>query len=279
MKFGLAIFPTADTLHPANLGREVEERGFESLLFPEHTHIPSERKSPWPGGPDLPYEYPRNLDPFVAMATAATATKNLKVGTGICLAIQRDPIIMAKALASVDYISGGRALFGVGGGWNVEEMANHGTEFGSRWKVLRERVEAMKEIWTKDEASYHGEYVNFDAIWCWPKPVQKPHPPVLVGGHGERTHQRVVRYGDEWMPLRRGNTSYVDEIKKLNELGAKAGRDPIPASLFFAPTDEAGLEKYIEEGFHRVIFYLQPKAANELLPKLDELAGLIRKFN
>ena len=148
MNFGLAIFPTEDTMPPAELGRAAEERGFESILFPEHTHIPSERKSPWPGGAELPREYPRNLDPFVAMTAAATVTKSLLVGTGICLVIQRDPIVLAKEVASVDYISGGRVLFGVGGGWNVEEMANHGTEFKSRWKLMRERIEAMKEIWS-----------------------------------------------------------------------------------------------------------------------------------
>lgn len=279
MDFGLAIFPTADTLTPADLGREAEARGFESLLFPEHTHIPAARTTPWPGGAELPREYPRNLDPFVAMAAAATATKDLKVGTGICLVIERDPIILAKEVASVDYISGGRVLFGIGGGWNVEEMANHGTEFKSRWKVLRERIEAMKEIWANDEAAYHGEYVNFDAIWCWPKPAAKPHPPILVGGHGPRTLQRVVSYGDEWMPLRRGDHSYAEDLKKLGDMAAGAGRDPIPASLFFAPTDPAGIEKYEKEGFHRFIFYLPALGGDELLPKLDELGELIREFN
>ena len=279
MKFGLAIFPTADTLPPADLGRKAEARGFESILFPEHTHIPAARTTPWPGGADLPHEYPRNLDPFVAMAAAATATKSLKVGTGICLVIQRDPIVMAKEVASVDFISGGRVLFGVGGGWNVEEMANHGTEFKSRWKVMRERIEAMKEIWTREEATYHGEHVNFDAIWCWPKPTAKPHPPVLVGGHGPRTLQRVVRYGDEWMPLRPGDASYAGDIKKLNDMAGEAGRDPIPATLFFAPPDPAGLERYREEGFHRMIFYLPALGADKLLPKMDVLAELVRNFN
>jgi probable F420-dependent oxidoreductase len=278
MKFGLAIFPTEDTLPPAELGREAEARGFESLFFPEHTHIPVSRETPWPGGGDVPYEYPRNLDPFVAMAAAATATENLRVGTGICLVVERDPIILAKEVASVDYISGGRVLFGIGGGWNVEEMANHGTDYPKRWKVLRERIEAMQEIWTKDEAAYHGEFVNFDPIWCWPKPVQKPHPPILVGGHGERTLQRVVRYGDEWMPLCRAE-SYSDDIQRLNSMAAEAGREPPPVSLFFAPLDVARLEGYQKEGFSRFIFYLQPVGADKLLPQMDKIAEMMRKFD
>ncbi len=278
MKFGLAIFPTEDTLPPAELGRAAEERGFESLFFPEHTHIPVSRTTPWPGGAELPREYPRNMDPFVAMAAAATATERLMVGTGICLVIERDPIVLAKEVASVDYISGGRVLFGIGGGWNAEEMANHGTAFAGRWKVLRERIEAMKEIWTKDEAEYHGEHVDFDAIWSWPKPVQKPHPPILVGGHGARTFQRVVRYGDEWMPLVRGDVSLADEIKELGELAAEAGRGPIPVTRFFAPPDAARLEELEKDGYHRFIFYLPALGADELLPQMDQMAEIVRAF-
>lgn len=278
MKFGLAVFPTEETLPPAELGRAAEERGFECLLFPEHTHIPTNRKTPWPGGAELPREYPRNMDPLVAMAAAATATKTLRVGTGICLVIQRDPIVLAKEVASVDYISGGRVLFGVGGGWNVEEMANHGTAFSKRWKVLRERIEAMKEIWTKEEAEYHGEFVDFDPIWCWPKPIQRPYPPILVGGHGERTLQRVIRYGDEWMPLCRGGT-FADDIKKLQEMAAAVGRSPIPVSLFFAPLDLRKLESYMKEGFSRFIFYISPVSKDELLPKLDRMVELMEKFS
>lgn len=278
MQFGIAIFPTADTLGPAELGREVEARGFESLLFPEHTHIPVSRKTPWPGGGDIPYEYPRNMDPFVAMAAAATATATLKVGTGIVLVIQRDPIIMAKEVASVDYISGGRVLLGVGGGWNAEEMANHGTAYPKRWRVMRERIEAMKAIWTNPEAEYHGEHVDFDPIWSWPKPVQQPHPPILVGGHGERTLARVIRYGDEWMPLCR-KESYREDIIRLGDMAAQAGRDPIPTSLFMAPPDMSRLEKYREEGFIRFIFYLQPQPFDKLLARLDDLSEIVRKFD
>ena len=201
MKFGVAMFATDTAIPPAELGKAVEERGFESLLFPEHTHIPASRQSPWPGGGELPPEYFHCMDPFVAMAQAFAVTRNLKCGPGICLLVERDPIVLAKEVASLDHVSGGRVLFGIGGGWNREEMENHGTDYTRRWKLLRERMEAMKAIWTEDEATYHGEFVNFDAIWSWPKPAHKPHPPVLVGGNGARTLQRVVRYGDEWMPL------------------------------------------------------------------------------
>ncbi|MCZ6556177.1 MAG: LLM class F420-dependent oxidoreductase, partial [SAR324 cluster bacterium] len=235
MKFGISMFPTDYAIHPAELAKAVEERGFESLFFPEHTHIPSSRISPWPGGPDLPRQYWHAMDPFVAMTAAAMVTEKLKVGPGICLVIERDPISLAKEVASVDHLSGGRVLFGIGGGWNREEMENHGTDYTRRWKLLRERIEAMKTIWKDEEATYHGEFVNFDAIWCWPKPAQRPHPPILVGGDGERTLQRVVRYGDEWMPLARNIPSFAGRIAELQELAAKAGRGPIPVSMFGTP--------------------------------------------
>jgi probable F420-dependent oxidoreductase len=279
MKFAAFMFPTDYAISPAELAKAMEERGFESLFFPEHTHIPASRLSPWPGGGDLPQEYWHAMDPFVAMAAAVTATSKLKVGPGICLVIERDPITMAKEVASVDHISGGRVLFGIGGGWNREEMENHGTDFTRRWKVLRERIEAMKEIWTAEEATYKGEFVNFDAIWSWPKPVQKPHPPILVGGNGERTLQRVVRYGDEWMPLGRGPGSFADRIKELQELAAKAGRQPIPVSIFGVPADPARVEQYRQDGVERVLFNLQAAGADTVLPKLDELAGIMAKFS
>ena len=184
MKFGVAIFPTEDSQPPDELARMAEERGFESLLFPEHTHIPASRETPYPAGGELPPEYSRTYDPFVALTAAAAATERLKIGTGICLVIERDPIITAKEVASLDRLSDGRFLFGVGAGWNVEEMRNHGTDAGKRFGLMRERIEAMKAIWTQEEASYSGRYVNFERIWSWPKPVQEPHPPILVGGNG-----------------------------------------------------------------------------------------------
>src|SRR5215813_13126558 len=196
MDFGLTMFATDYAIRPDQLARAAEERGFESLWLPEHTHIPTSRKSPWPGGPDLPKDYWHTHDPFVALAVAAAVTKKLKVATGICLLVERDPITTAKEVASLDMLSGGRFIFGIGGGWNAEEMENHGTSYKLRWRTLRERVLAMKEIWTKDEAEFHGEFVNFDPIWSFPKPMQKPHPPILMGGDGPTTFDRVVEFCD-----------------------------------------------------------------------------------
>src|SRR4030081_1951329 len=183
MQFGVTMFLTEYPLPVTDLARAAEDLGFESYWAPEHTHIPVDRRSPWPGGAELPREYSHSLDPFLALTAAATVTKQLRLGTGWCLVVERDPITTAKEVATLDHLSGGRVLFGVGGGWNLEEMANHGTDPATRWKLLRERVEAMKAIWTQDDAEYHGELVDFDPIWSWPKPVQKPHPPVIVGGN------------------------------------------------------------------------------------------------
>src|SRR6185503_11198769 len=201
MDVGIAIFPTDYAMRVDELARAVEERGYESLWFPEHTHIPVSRRSPWPGGPTLPREYWQTHDLFVALATAAAVTTRLKVASGICLLVERDPITTAKEVASLDHLSGGRVIFGIGAGWNAEEMENHGTVFRTRWRLLRERVLAMKKIWTEDEPSFEGEFVRFAPIWSWPKPVQKPHPPVFLGGHGRRALERVVDYCDGWLPI------------------------------------------------------------------------------
>ena len=278
MKFGVYMFPTDYAIAPAELAQALEERGFESLFFPEHTHIPASRATPFPGGTDLPKEYSHTLDPFVALAAAATATKSLLIGTGICLVIERDPIVLAKEVASLDHISGGRVLFGIGGGWNREEMENHGTEYNQRWKVMRERIEAMKEIWTKDEATYHGEHVNFDRIWCWPKPIQKPHPPIIVGGDGAGTLPRVVRYGDEWMPIYRGLTAFGERAKQLKDLAEEAGRGPIPIGIFGASSKPEMLEQYRKDGVSRCVFPLPPESADLVLPRLDKLAAVAKSF-
>ncbi|MCZ6647511.1 MAG: LLM class F420-dependent oxidoreductase [SAR324 cluster bacterium] len=278
MKFGISMFPTDYAIHPAELAKAVEERGFESLFFPEHTHIPSSRISPWPGGPDLPRQYWHAMDPFVAMTAAAMVTEKLQVGPGICLVIERDPISLAKEVASVDHLSGGRVLFGIGGGWNREEMENHGTDYTRRWKLLRERIEAMKTIWKDEEATYHGEFVNFDAIWSWPKPAQRPHPPILVGGDGERTLQRVVRYGDEWMPLARNIPSFAGRIAELQELAAKAGRGPIPVTMFGTPPESDRVEQFIKDGASRVVFPINAAGKDEVLPALDELSKIAGTF-
>jgi probable F420-dependent oxidoreductase len=271
MRFGIAVFPADFAADPATIGRLVEERRFESLFFPEHTHIPASRRTPYPPGGELPREYSRTYDPFVALAAAAASTEKLLIATGICLVIERDAIITAKEVASVDRLSGGRLLFGVGAGWNIEEMENHGTDPSRRFSLMRERIEAMKAIWTEDEASYHGEHVDFDSIWCWPKPIQKPHPPVLVGGNGERVLDRVVAFGDEWMPNRASGLR--ERIEKLNRLAEEAGRGPIPVTLSGAKPDRKLIERGEEAGVHRCTFYIAPADAGETERQLDELAS------
>ena len=216
MKYGCYIFATDYSIRPDELARALEDRGFESFWVPEHTHIPASRQSPWPGGAPLPREYWHTLDPFVALGAAAAVTSRIKLGTGICLVIERDPITLAKEVASLDWLSRGRVLFGVGGGWNAEEMAQHGTDFASRWKVLRERIAAMKAIWERDEAEYHGKYVNFDRLWSYPKPVQKPHPPILMGGTGPHARQRAAEFDGHWMPI--SSRDPIDEGELVLEI-------------------------------------------------------------
>jgi len=280
MKFGVAMFNTDYSIRIDDLAREVEARGFESLWVPEHTHIPKSRKSPWPGGPNLPKEYWHTHDPFVALATAAAATTRLKVGTGICLVIERDPITLAKEVASLDFLSGGRFLFGIGGGWNAEEMENHGTDFKKRWRVLRERILAMKEIWTKDEPEYHGEFVNFDPIWSYPKPVQKPHPPIFLGVNTPKARERVVEYCDGWFPLAGRAGDLAAAIAGLRRLAEKARRDPksLSVSVYAAATEENAVRQYEKAGAERIIFYLPSAERDTVLPVLDKYAKLIQAF-
>jgi probable F420-dependent oxidoreductase len=277
MKYGVAIFPTDYAIRPDELGRATEERGFESIFFPEHTHIPASRRTPFPRGGELPREYSHTIDPFVAMTMAAAATKKLKLATGICLVIERDPIVLAKEVASVDLASNGRVIFGIGGGWNAEEMENHGTAFKSRWKLLRERVEAMKELWSKDEASYQGEFVNFDRVWCWPKPVQRPYPPILLGSHGPRGLQRVVRYCDGWLPNAGRGSDLVAQIGELRRCAEQAGRDPrtISITAFAAPAERKVIDQYEAAGVERSVFFLPPAGADTVMPVLDQYAKLI----
>ncbi len=276
MHYGVFIFATDFAIRIDELARAAEQRGLESLFVPEHTHIPKSRRSPWPGGPSLPKEYWHTHDPFVALATAAAVTTTLKVGTGICLVIERDPIITAKEVASLDFLSNGRFLFGIGGGWNAEEMENHGTDFKSRFRLLRERVLAMKEIWTKEEAEFHGEFVDFDPIWSYPKPVQKPHPPVLLGGESGYTLQRVVDFCEGWFP--RGRADVLSGLADLKARAAKAGRDmkTISVSVFGAKPDPATLESYAAAGITRAIFGLPSADQETVLPLLDKYAKLIR---
>ena len=278
MKYGLAMFPTDYSMRPDEFARAAEQRGFESVFFPEHTHIPTSRKTPYPAGGELPKEYSHTHDLFVALAMAGAVTRTLKLGTGICLVVERDPIVLAKEVASLDLLSGGRVIFGIGGGWNVEEMAHHGTAFATRWKLLRERIEAMKAIWQNEAASYRGDLVCFDPIWSYPKPAQKPHPPILLGGHGPKALDRVVAYCDGWMPIGLRPKTLREAWAALRAKAEAAGRDPrtISVSLFWAPADEALLAEYAAAGVERVIFPIPPAPADEVLPKLDGYATLIR---
>ncbi|MPZ63383.1 MAG: TIGR03619 family F420-dependent LLM class oxidoreductase [Propionibacteriales bacterium] len=278
MQYGVSMFPTHYAIDPATLAREAEQRGFESLLFPEHTHIPTSRRSPYPGGGELPRMYVHTYDPFVALTAAAAATENIKVGTGICLIIERDPITTAKEVASLDHLSGGRFLFGVGAGWNREEMENHGTDPRTRMALMSERIHAMREIWTHDEAEFHGKYVDFDPIWSWPKPAQKPHPPVLVGGMGATVEDRVLAFGDEWLAQRvtpETMDAFAGRVTELQRRAADAGRGPIPISMFSARPDRSAVEQYAEAGVSRCYFPLPAAGRDEVLPVLDRCAELM----
>jgi probable F420-dependent oxidoreductase len=278
MKFGVMMFATDYSIGPVELARAAEEHGFESLFLPEHTHIPASRRSPWPGGAELPQEYWHALDPFVALSAAAAVTSRIKLGTGICLVIERDPIVLAKEVASLDFISGGRFLFGIGGGWNLEEMENHGTDPNTRWKVLRERIAAMKQIWAHDAAEYHGTFVNFDPIWSWPKPVQQPHPPIIVGGSGPRVLQRVVAYGDEWMPNRVPLDQLPGRIAELQQLATAAGRGPLPVTWFGARPDREAIERLERAGVSRCVFGMPSAGADVVLPLLRRCADAAAAF-
>jgi probable F420-dependent oxidoreductase len=282
MHYGLTIFPTDYSIHPADLARAAEERGFESLWVAEHSHIPVSRKTPWPGGAELPKMYYDVVDPFVALSMAAAATTKLKVGTGICLVIQRDPIQTAKEVASLDLLSGGRFLFGVGGGWNEEEMANHGTRFETRFKLLRERIEAMKAIWTEKKAAYHGELVSFEPIFAWPKPVQKPHPPIHVGGAFPGGLRRALRYGDGWIPIAgRGDDDVLKHMQVLPEEARKLGRslDRFEVSIYGAPADAEKLAAFRDAGVARVLFFLPPVARDDARRMLDSYAETVKKIS
>ena len=273
MELGLAILLTDYSIQPARLGALAEERDFESLFLAEHTHIPASRDTPYPGGAELPREYSHTVDPFVGLSAAATATERLRVGTGVCLVTERDPIVTAKEVATLDHVSGGRVLFGVGAGWNKEEMRNHGTDPRRRWAVMRERVEAMKAIWTHEQAEYHGRFVDFDPIWSWPKPAQKPHPPVLVGGVGEKVLDRVVAYGDEWIPNRVKDADELGErIAELQRRAEAAGRGRIPVTVFGAKREQPVLERLQAVGVTRSLFYVRPDEPGEVERQLDELA-------
>jgi probable F420-dependent oxidoreductase len=280
MKYGACIFPTEYSISPPDLAVALEQRGFESLWVAEHSHIPVSRKSPWPGGAELPKMYYDTLDPFVALAAAASVTSTLKLATGICLVVQRDPIHTAKQVASLDRISRGRFLFGVGGGWNAEEMADHGTAFEGRFKLLRERIEAMKAIWTQSEAEYHGEHVDFEPLFMWPKPVQKPHPPIHVGGAFPGGARRAVRYGDGWIPIGGREDDLESAIPAFRRMAEEAERDPasLEVSVYGVAASDKVAARYREIGVDRVVFGLPPAARDEILPVLDRCAEVKAKL-
>jgi probable F420-dependent oxidoreductase len=276
VKIGVLTFPTEYSVPPDELGQMVEEHGFESLFVAEHSHIPVSRATPYPGGGELPDEYSHTYDPFVALTAAAAATTELTIATGICLVVERDPIMCAKEVSTLDRISGGRLLFGVGAGWNREEMANHGTDPKRRFSLLRERVEAMKAIWASDEAEYHGEHVSFDPIWQWPKPLQEPHPPILLGGNGPRVLDRVVAYADAWMPNwgLQTNAELIARIAELQKLAADAGRGEIPVTVYAVRAKLEVLQELAEAGVERAVLWIPPAARDEVAPRLERLAAL-----
>jgi probable F420-dependent oxidoreductase len=266
MDTGIGFFPTHDALDPAAMAKLVEERGHAALYFAEHTHIPAGRQTPWPGGADLPRKYSHMHDLFVSLTAAALATRRLRVGSGICLVVERDPIITAKEVASVDVLSGGRLDFGVGAGWNREEMANHGTDPRTRMRLMRERVEAMQAIWTQDEASYEGEFVSFDRIWSWPKPLQRPWPPVLVGGGGPTVLDRVLAFGDVWFAQHRERP--LERIDELRARAAEAGRD-IAVDVIGVPHKAEVLERYEAAGVRRVSMWAPSAGRSVIEPALE----------
>lgn len=278
MRVGAFYFPADYGINMAELARALEDRGFDSLFVPEHTHIPASRKSPFPGGGELPKRYSHTHDPFVALSFAAAATRKLKLGTGILLVPQHEPIVTAKAIASLDQLSGGRFIFGIGGGWNVEEMENHGATYQTRFKQMREHVLAMKELWTREEASYNGEFVKFDRVWSWPKPAQKPHPPIILGGETDHTLRRVIEYCDGWFPRPRGGFDCVQGVARLRQMAEKAGRDPstITTIVFGAANDAKALESYDQAGIESALLAIPDESRDEILRYLDKIAPLAR---
>jgi probable F420-dependent oxidoreductase len=272
MDYGTAIFLTDETIGPAHLARLVEERGFTSLYVPEHTHIPADRATPYRLGEELPRHYWRCLDPFVALTAAAGASTSLRLGTGVCLLIQRDPITTAKEVATLDFLCGGRFEFGIGAGWNKDEIENHGTPFERRFGVLRERMQAMQAIWTNDEASFHGDHVNFDRITSWPKPTQRPYPPVLLGGNGPKVLDRVLAYADGWLPNIEDNLGA--RVAELHRRTAEEGKPRKRVIYFGADRDAGAVERLTAAGVDEIQFYLPSADAGTVEKTLDEIAGL-----
>jgi len=282
MQFGAVMFFTDYSMGPAELGLALEQRGFESLWVPEHSHIPLARTTEFPSGGDLPKAYYDIMDPFIVLTAAAAATQRLKLGTGVCLIAQRDPIQTAKLVASIDQVSNGRFLFGVGNGWNVEEMADHGTVFATRHKLARERLEAMKAIWTQAKPEYHGEFVDFGPMMTWPKPVQTPYPPIIVGGAFPYGARRAIRYGDGWIP-RASRQTYADVgefLPQFRQMATEAGREPnsLPITIFRVEENLDRLRHYRDLGVARVVISIPAAKEDEVLPLLDRWTALIARL-
>ncbi len=274
MKFGIATFVNDDTIDTVSLARAIEERGFASLMIAEHTHIPASRESPYPMGGELPSIYYRTLDPFVTLAAAAAVTSTIELFTGIALLIQRDPIITAKETASIDLISGGRFVFGVGAGWNIEELRDHGTDPKTRGALLDERIEAIKALWTTEPAEYHGNYVNFDPSYSRPKPVQKPHPPIFIGGNSDATVKRVIRHDAGWI----SNPLPVEALtRRIDQMRDGAVHD-VPLAMFGTPQKPDYWRATEELGFGQLALMLPTRPLDESLRLLDEYAALVNQY-
>ena len=278
MKIGVYMFSTDYSIRIDDLARALEERGYASLFVPEHTHIPASRRTPWPGGGPLPDEYAHTLDPFVGLMAAAAVTTELRVGTGIALLPQRDPIVTAKAIATLDMLSNGRFDFGIGAGWNAEEMENHGTRLEDRFKVMVDRAKAMQAIWTQEEASYDGEFTRFERIWSWPKPVQKPHPPILLGGETKYTLRRVMDFCQGWFPRGRNFDDPAKHMAEFSRFAEEAGRprSSLSVILFGAKPEGDYLKRCAEAGIDAALLGLPPKGRDEVMPLLDKYTEFLK---
>jgi probable F420-dependent oxidoreductase len=277
MKIGLFPFCTDYSMPIDRLAIAAEERGFDSIWLPEHTHIPANRATPYPGGGDLPKEYSHTLDPFVALGIAAGVTKKLKLATGICIAIEHQALTLAKTVATLDHVSNGRVILGLGAGWNREEMENHGTQYVSRFRKLEEQMQALRELWTKDEATFQGEFEQFDAVWSWPKPIQKPHPPMVLGGETDHTLRRIVKYADGWLPRAIKPERVLDGMNRLKVFAEEAGRDPdsISVSVFAPPPKDDVVARFRDTTVERVILMVPPRNEAETLSRLDRYANWV----
>ena len=273
-KFGISTFPTDYSIQPASLAQAVEERGFDSLFFPEHTHIPASRATPFPGGGELPKQYWHAHDPFVALSACAAVTERIRLGTGVCLIIERDPITTAKVIASLDMISNGRAIVGIGAGWNREEMENHGANYKNRWAIVREKVAAMRAIWTNDEAEYHGEHVDFDPIWSYPKPVQEGGPPIWIGANSKWVFDRVAEYADGWMPIGGLGSGNMERLKTAMDAHGRDLKD-LTLALFGMFPDAEQVQGRAEQGFDEFIFNVPSEGRDTVLPLLDQYAAVV----